>query len=291
MAVTSKVRPHQHEWVVFSTILSEGSLFVQCVDCGASGTVDDPTRKEWKRAFHAPSRPYRWHDEARIHQRLMLPMHVVRTIPCQQCDCPNRRRSDAKYERFPAEIITPDVALTSEEREELHELSAVVHGSDLCSLWFPVFLEGYQQHTGRHLPPAVINIANRIEKFHRKGLHCSPAVVARVLAEFSNTPAREEVSEWMSRISNVLPTRDHYWLLHDGEKFARHGTDEKNGVLVFECQERAEQFLLTVGKELPTFKPVQVHPATFVKEAKRMGAFSVPGGELGLKVCEISKAD
>jgi hypothetical protein len=54
-----------HEWVVFSTFVEDRALFVQCVGCGASGTVDDPSKKEWKRAFRAPSRPYRWHDESR----------------------------------------------------------------------------------------------------------------------------------------------------------------------------------------------------------------------------------
>jgi hypothetical protein len=60
---------HVHEWVVFSTALKERALLVQCVDCGAIGTVDDPTREEWSEAFHAPERPYRWHDESRVTLR------------------------------------------------------------------------------------------------------------------------------------------------------------------------------------------------------------------------------
>jgi hypothetical protein len=67
------------------------------------------------------------------------------------------------------------------------------------------------------------------------------------------------------------------------------GTEEQNGVLVFDCQGRAEQFLLTVGKTLREFKPVKVFPSTFLDEAKRAGAFSVAEGPLKVRVCEIRK--
>ena len=55
-----------HEWVVFSTALKEVCLLVQCVQCGAVGTVDSPSKAEWSEAFHAPSRPYRWNDASRV---------------------------------------------------------------------------------------------------------------------------------------------------------------------------------------------------------------------------------
>ena len=55
-----------HEWVVFSTALNEICLLVQCVQCGAVRTVDSPSKAEWSEAFHAPSRPYRWHDASRV---------------------------------------------------------------------------------------------------------------------------------------------------------------------------------------------------------------------------------
>jgi hypothetical protein len=58
-----------HEWFVISTVLDEVSLMVQCANCEARGTVDDPTREEWSRAFSAPSNPYRWHDESRVRIR------------------------------------------------------------------------------------------------------------------------------------------------------------------------------------------------------------------------------
>lgn len=277
MTISVDLKPHEHEWVVFSTFVEDGSLFVQCVDCGAAGTVDDPSRKEWKRAFHAPSRPYRWHDETRINQRGTRSLHVIRTIPCQQCECPSRRRADAQYERFPAEIVTPEVALTAQEKAELQELADFVRESDLCSYWFPFFVRSYERDTGHCYSPAVHTITDRIERIDQMTLHCSPAVVARALTEFVNTPPQQ------------LPARDNYWLLHNGQKYAQHGTEDKNGVLVFSCQELAEQFLLTVGKALPEFKPVKVSFTTFFEEAQRAGAFAVPEGSLKVRVCEIKE--
>jgi hypothetical protein len=38
----------------------------QCVECGTHGVIEGPTREEWGEAFHAPSRPYRWHEDARV---------------------------------------------------------------------------------------------------------------------------------------------------------------------------------------------------------------------------------
>lgn len=282
---------HAHEWVVFSTILADRALFVQCVGCGTSGTVDDPSKKEWKRAFRAPSRPYRWDDESRIRQRGVLPLHVVRAVPCKGCDCPNRRRADARYERFPAEIITPGAPLTAQEKAELQELADFVRESDLCSHWFPFFLRSYQVDAGRCFSPATHAITDRIEEIHRMSLHCSPAVVSRVLSVFANTPPLQRGTESSSKIGDVLPARDHYWLLHDGEKYAWHGTEHKNGVLVFTCQERAEQFMLTVGKALPAFRPVKVSPEALLTEAERAGAFAVAEGVLKVTVCEIRKGD
>ncbi len=59
----------EHEWVVFSTALEEGCLMLQCVKCGAMGSVDDPSKEEWSEAYHAPASPYRWQDAARVRVR------------------------------------------------------------------------------------------------------------------------------------------------------------------------------------------------------------------------------
>jgi hypothetical protein len=56
----------QHEWGVFSTVLEDVALLVQCVECGAYGKVCDPTADEWQLAFHAPSNPYHWPDNERV---------------------------------------------------------------------------------------------------------------------------------------------------------------------------------------------------------------------------------
>jgi hypothetical protein len=60
---------HEHVWIVFSTALREVCLMVECPECGAFGTVDDPTLEEWSAAFYAPETPYRWHDDARVTVR------------------------------------------------------------------------------------------------------------------------------------------------------------------------------------------------------------------------------
>ena len=62
---------HKHEWKVFSTALAEVALMLTC-KCGAFGTIDDPTHMEWKDAFHAPSKPYLWHDNNRVTIRSYL---------------------------------------------------------------------------------------------------------------------------------------------------------------------------------------------------------------------------
>ena len=77
----------QHEWGVFSTVLEDVALLVQCVECGAYGKVTDPTADEWQRAFHAPSDPYRWPDNVRVE-----------LLPGKQADVSKRHiqpRSDA----------------------------------------------------------------------------------------------------------------------------------------------------------------------------------------------------
>jgi hypothetical protein len=56
---------HNHDWHVFSTILDKSSLLVRC-ECGAVGVVEDPSKAEWNKAFHAPSHPYQWGEPDRV---------------------------------------------------------------------------------------------------------------------------------------------------------------------------------------------------------------------------------
>lgn len=174
---------HTHEWVVFSTALAEGWLMLQCVECLARATVDDPTEEEWAEAFHAPSRPYQWTDETRVHLRKEppCPLYVVRTEKnAPICNCPSRQEPKV-YERFPAEILVPGEKLTQEEKNELEELADLVSKSDLCSSEFPFFLKSYQDATGYEPAGAARQIASLIETIDGMSLHLSPSVVAKVL--------------------------------------------------------------------------------------------------------------
>jgi hypothetical protein len=158
---------------------------LQCVDCGRHSTVDDPTADEWKRAFHAPSRPYRWDDESRIALRHKSAPYVVRGTDAWRCDCCRCPAERPEYERFPAEIARRSKPLTEEETAELKLLVDLVERSgELCSLLFPFFIHSFQQDTGREVPGAVRRIAKQIENLHDKGLHMSPGVVAEVLRTY-----------------------------------------------------------------------------------------------------------
>lgn len=59
----------KHEWVVFGTAVTEVWIMVQCVECGAHGTVDVSTKEEWGAAFYADETPYQWEDNSRVTLR------------------------------------------------------------------------------------------------------------------------------------------------------------------------------------------------------------------------------
>lgn len=88
-------------------------------------------------------------------------------------------------------------------------------------------------------------------------------------------------------LADLLPSQGHYYLLHDGVKFARHGTPEAIGLLVFEDRERADQFCLTVGKALPAFKPVRVDAEEFMRLVEEVGAVCVVDGLLEVVVATL----
>src|SRR5688572_18862286 len=66
---TNTGNPHRHEWWVYGTARKQRWLMLRCSGCGAEGSVDDPSEEEWDEAYEAPSRPYRWPDEGRVHLR------------------------------------------------------------------------------------------------------------------------------------------------------------------------------------------------------------------------------
>ena len=177
---------HDHEWVVFSTALSEGSLMLQCVQCGAMGTVDQPTKEEWNDAFHASTCPHRWRDATRVTIRhaTFPEFYVVPKQPGPDCECAECREI-SDYERVPVEILRRPPTFGDTDRQELETLADFVATTDFCSLLFPAYIKGFQEYTGQKCSPAVREIVKRIDGIHRKGLHCRPAIVARLLREFA----------------------------------------------------------------------------------------------------------
>jgi len=55
---------HKHKWYVCSTAVSPYLILVIC-ECGKRGHVKNPSKKEWAKAFRAPSAPYEWPGDAK----------------------------------------------------------------------------------------------------------------------------------------------------------------------------------------------------------------------------------
>jgi hypothetical protein len=180
-----------HEWVVYSTALAEGWLMLQCVECGLMGTIEEPSLEEWRQAFHAPSRPYPWLDAGRVVHKQIAPFRVIRAIDSPPCPCPRETELPEKrgYERVPGGIWEHNDVLTNEVKVELIELADFVAGSELCSRLLPIFIRSFEVDSGIRHSEAMHLIINRIEKFDLKGLHCSPAVVAKIIRDFAEYQA------------------------------------------------------------------------------------------------------
>jgi hypothetical protein len=165
---------------------------LQCVNCGLHATVNGPSKKEWSEAFHAPSKPYRWHDEARVVVHEEPPTdrrYVQRKLPgAKQCECHAKLgvQEPGDYERVWVEATRPKPDLTPEARKELLKMAAMADGaSDLCSTFFPRFVEGYQQDTGVEPSHAVRWFVRQVEKLRAMGVHCSSSVIAALLRELA----------------------------------------------------------------------------------------------------------
>ena len=182
---------HRHEWVVFSTAVNKGWLMLQCVECGLHATVDDPSKEEWSKAYHAPSKPYRWQDETRvvIHQDIPGDQPYVQKTPpgAKKCECYAKLAlpEPGDYERVWIEATRPKPEVTAEARKELLDLAALAdQADDLCSAFFPLYVEGYQD-SGGEPSHAVRWFATQIEKLRAMGAHCSSSVIATLLRELA----------------------------------------------------------------------------------------------------------
>jgi hypothetical protein len=182
-----------HEWVVYSTALNQGWLLLQCVECGLHGTIENPSKEEWEKAFFAPSKPYRWHDETRVVMRSESQAgepYVQKKPPtAKKCECyaildvPEPE----EYERVWIETTRPKPHVTAEARKELLETAEMADGADdLCSTLFPLFVESYQAQAGGEASYAVRWFAKQIEMLREKGAHCSSSVIATLLRQLAN---------------------------------------------------------------------------------------------------------
>jgi hypothetical protein len=180
------IKCSSHEWVAFSTALSEGWIMVQCVECGLHGTIEDPSKEEWGEASHAPSRPYRWLDTSRVREKSVGDFYVARASERKPCDCmgESSRHDSREYDRIPAEITRRHKPISERARREIIELADCIGDKpEMCSRLFPVFVEGFIEYSGRAYAPATLEIVSRIERF---GMHMANAVVARVLRTYAN---------------------------------------------------------------------------------------------------------
>lgn len=93
--------------------------------------------------------------------------------------------------------------------------------------------------------------------------------------------------ESSAKIADHLAIQSHYYMLHDGVKYAKHGgSPDVSGVLVFPTLVAAEKFNRTVGRSL-SFRPVRVTADDFLREVFKAGAFCVAEG-LTVKVLGLA---
>jgi hypothetical protein len=186
---------HVHIWVVFSTALADSWLMLQCVECGLHGVVKDSSKEEWSKAFRAPSRPYRWNDDARVVVQPQVPRnppYVIQSEHGPECECYSERNQlrPEEFERFPRESVRPVILMNDEERQELIAIADIVIKGKLCSFLFEFYLDCFARDTGETPGIAVRDVAHRLKNLDQMGLHCSPVVVAKVLLAIADPKPR-----------------------------------------------------------------------------------------------------
>ena len=141
---------------------------LNCTKCGAMGTVNEPSNEEWSEAFHAPSKPYNWTDNARVTLRQSGPVYVERA--------PGSGRS--------GRIIVPETPLTLQERDELKVLEDVVIKAELDGGLFPLYIRHFENDTGAEPTGAVKRLAARIKELVGQRRKFTPAMMAIVIREY-----------------------------------------------------------------------------------------------------------
>lgn len=95
----------------------------------------------------------------------------------------------------------------------------------------------------------------------------------------------------MKTLADILPAQPHYYLLSNGYRYARHGKEGLDGVLVFTLRERAEQFMMTIGVGMPEFQPVKVAAEDLLPTLMGNGGRLCMTGHLGVMVATIKESN
>ena len=145
---------HKHEWVVYSTAMKERWLMLQCVECGAMATVDDPTKEEWGQCVPCPVQavPMDRRSTSSCPARAAMPSlrRPNREKRCYDCACPPKFLvTGAGIRALPCRDRQAGEVLTKEDVAELEQLAELVTKFDLCSRLFPMFIHSYQDRHGQ----------------------------------------------------------------------------------------------------------------------------------------------
>lgn len=86
-------------------------------------------------------------------------------------------------------------------------------------------------------------------------------------------------------LADMLPVQNQYCLLSNGQKYALYGHGIKEGLLVFDTIEKANEFCETVSVGQPEFKPVIVDAESLLTLIEEIGAVCVTyGSQVGVSV-------
>ena len=154
-----------HSWIVFSTALEDRCLMLNCKDCGAMGTVADPSSEEWGKAFEAPCKPYLWNEESRVSIRQTGPFYV-------------------KEEAASGFIQPSKNPLTMQEFSELKTLETLVIKANLDGQSLPLLVRSFQQEIGREMLGATKLFMSHLWRVVNSGRQFTPAMIGIAIREF-----------------------------------------------------------------------------------------------------------